>query len=62
MAAQPPMVNRLQAVEVSPSFRERRIEQFELISEHLACTDMTVRIGRRDAYILVEFPNRPELH
>ena len=31
-------------------------------ANHLPCTDMTVRVGKADAYVGVEFPDRPKVH
>jgi hypothetical protein len=40
---------------------ELRAEQIELIARHLACADMTVRLGKADSFVSVEFPNRPRI-
>ena len=39
-----------------------RQDLIERIAEHVACTSMEVRIGRRDDYVAVEFPDRPTIH
>ena len=39
-----------------------RQDLIERIAEHVACTSMVVRIGRRDDYVAVEFPDRPTIH
>jgi hypothetical protein len=49
-------------VECTAPHSETRLEQFELIGAHLACTDMEVRIGTGDCYVWVAFPNRPKVH
>lgn len=41
---------------------EERQYQFELIAEHLSCTDMFVRIGKGDSFVKVDFPARPKVH
>jgi hypothetical protein len=41
---------------------EARRAQFELIAEHLSCTDMTVRIRRDGSFTKAEFPNRLKAH
>ena len=48
-------------VECTPGDRERRREQCELIGVHLARTDMSIRIGKGDSYVQVEFPSRPKV-
>jgi hypothetical protein len=49
-------------VQWTPIKSEERVRQWELIAHHLAQTDMTVRVGKDDAYISVEFPSRPKVH
>ena len=41
----------------APDFEERD-RQFELISHHLVCADMMVRIAPGDTNVRVEFPDR----
>jgi hypothetical protein len=52
----------VKVVEWTAPRSETRLEQFELIGAHLACTDMEVRIGTGDCYVWVAFPNRPKVH
>jgi len=49
-------------VEHTPPRSEIRYERFELIAQHLACTDMRICIGGGDSWLSVEFPARPTLH
>jgi hypothetical protein len=39
-----------------------RDEQFALIVDHLACTRMRITLGKNDAAVAVEFPDRPLIH
>jgi hypothetical protein len=39
-----------------------RDEQFALIVDHLACTCTRITLGKNDAAVAVEFPNRPQIH
>jgi len=48
-----------EAILLTPDDRERRREYCEVVSRHLACTDMTIRIGHGKQFIRVEFPGRP---
>jgi hypothetical protein len=41
---------------------DERNEQLELIAQHMAGTDMTVRIGDGDTTVRVEFTDRPMRH
>ena len=49
-------------VECTDADSEERTSQFELLSHHLACTDVTVRISPDDQVITVQFPARPKTH
>jgi hypothetical protein len=42
--------------------RDEREYQLELLARHFTCTDMTIRIGRSEDRIAVEFPSRPRIH
>jgi hypothetical protein len=48
-------------VEWTGTRSDARYEQFELIVDHLACSTMRVCLGKADAFVSVEFPNRPRL-
>jgi hypothetical protein len=48
-------------IEGSTPGSEERCDRLELLVNHLAQTDMTVRIGKNDSYIDVDFPSRPKL-
>ena len=49
-------------VERSDAGPEERETQFELIAQHLALTEMTVRINAANVVVRVEFPARPTTH
>jgi hypothetical protein len=49
-------------VEHTAAESDERWEQFELITQHLSCTDMHVRIVKGDAFVFVEFPSRQRIH
>ena len=51
-----------QIVEWTAPASAARREQFQLIAEHLACADMTIRIAPGDASVGVEFPDAPKVH
>ena len=46
-------------VESTEATSPTRDEQFALIVDHLACTRMRISLGKNDAAVAVEFPNRP---
>ena len=46
----------------TPEEIETRREQFELICRHVACTRLAITIGDGDAFIKIEFPDRPATH
>jgi hypothetical protein len=46
----------------TPDEQEIRREQFELICQHVARTRLLIVIGVGDAFIQVEFPDRPATH
>jgi hypothetical protein len=47
-------------IEGSTPGSEERCERLELLVNHLARADMTVRIGKDESYIEVDFPSRPK--
>jgi hypothetical protein len=49
-------------VEHTEPSSEERVLQFELITDHLACTKVRIGLNRADTVLTVEFPNRPRRH
>jgi hypothetical protein len=49
------------AVERTEPGSEERGSQFELITDHLACTKVRICLNQADTLLSVEFPNRPQI-
>ena len=49
-------------VEQTAAHSEARMSQFELITDHIACTTVRIRLSHADTVLLIDFPDRPRTH